>query len=399
MPSIIIQQAVTNVDILIEPIVNTYTVLISEMQMPGISAYQVAVNNGFVGTEAEWLASFKNHLLLTNIGVKTHAQIDIDLTRLADTSGINTGDQDLSGKVDKVTGYSLTKNDLTDILKTAYDNVVSWVSTNGTNLINHLSNITNPHSVTKAQVGLGSVDDTSDANKPVSTAQQTALNLKVDNSLLGAVNGVAQLDASGFVKNTQLPSYVDDVLEFTNLEGFPLTGESGKIYIALDTNKTYRWSGTVYAIISETITIGEVKADTEIASAISLKHAQGSDIQDLSPYELLTNKKTDIEANKTSNTFFASIKAIYDWTKTQTIENITLLPANWTLVSGLYEYNYANAAILADSIIEIIPYNSTIETVRQAEVLPMVISAAGTVKLYAKYLPAANILIALNIQK
>lgn len=59
MPSIIIQQAVTNVDILIEPIVNTYTVLISEMQMPGISAYQVAVNNGFVGTEAEWLISIK----------------------------------------------------------------------------------------------------------------------------------------------------------------------------------------------------------------------------------------------------------------------------------------------------------------------------------------------------
>lgn len=59
MPSIIIQQAVTNVDILIEPIVNTYTVLISEMQMPGISAYQVAVNNGFVGSEPEWLLTLE----------------------------------------------------------------------------------------------------------------------------------------------------------------------------------------------------------------------------------------------------------------------------------------------------------------------------------------------------
>ena len=89
---------------------------------------------------------------------------------------------DISGKVDKVTGYSLTKNDLTDILKSAYDSAVTWISTNGTNLINHLSNIANPHSVTKAQVGLGSVDNTSDANKPVSIAQQTALDLKVDAS-------------------------------------------------------------------------------------------------------------------------------------------------------------------------------------------------------------------------
>ncbi len=46
----------------------------------------------------------------------------------------------------------------------------------------HLASTANPHTVTKAQVGLGSVDDTSDANKPVSTAQQTALNLKRDNS-------------------------------------------------------------------------------------------------------------------------------------------------------------------------------------------------------------------------
>jgi len=85
--------------------------------------------------------------------------------------------------------------------------------------------------------------------------------------------------------------------------------------------------------------------------------------------------------------------------KTTTIENITLTAANWVLNSGFYEYDYANAAILVDSVIEIIPYNSTIETVRQAEIMPMVISGVGTVKLYAKNLPSNNILIALNIQK
>lgn len=84
---------------------------------------------------------------------------------------------------------------------------------------------------------------------------------------------------------------------------------------------------------------------------------------------------------------------------TTTIENITLLAINWALVAGLYEYDYANVLILANSIIEIVPYNSTIEIVKQAEILPMVTGAVGTVKLYAKYLPANDILISLNIQK
>jgi hypothetical protein len=145
-------------------------------------------------------------------------------------------------------------------LKTSYDSAVTWISTNGTNLIDHLSNIANPHNVTKTQVGLSNVDNTSDVLKPVSTATQTALNLKLDTSLKGSANGLAELDSNGFVVNTQLPSYVDDVLEFANLAGFPATGESGKIYIAIDTNKTYRWSGTTYAVISESLALGETSA-------------------------------------------------------------------------------------------------------------------------------------------
>jgi len=49
----------------------------------------------------------------------------------------------------------------TTALKTAYDNAVTWITTNGTNLLNHLSNTSNPHSVTKAQVGLSDVDNVS----------------------------------------------------------------------------------------------------------------------------------------------------------------------------------------------------------------------------------------------
>lgn len=58
-----------------------------------------------------------------------------------------------------------------------------------------------------------------------------------------------QLDATGKISSLQLPSYVDDVLEYTNLAAFPATGTSGIIYIAQNTNKTYRWSGSAYVEI------------------------------------------------------------------------------------------------------------------------------------------------------
>jgi hypothetical protein len=50
----------------------------------------------------------------------------------------------------------------------------------------------------------------------------------------------------GLIPASQLPSYVDDVLNFPNLASFPVVGEDGKIYVAEDTNKTYRWSGSSY---------------------------------------------------------------------------------------------------------------------------------------------------------
>ena len=73
----------------------------------------------------------------------------------------------------------------------------------------------------------------------------------------GASNGVATLGSDGRVPSSQLPAYVDDVLEYNNRDSFPTTGESGKIYIAKDTNKTYRWSGSVYVVISDTLALGE----------------------------------------------------------------------------------------------------------------------------------------------
>lgn len=66
----------------------------------------------------------------------------------------------------------------------------------------------------------------------------------------GAVNGVATLGSDGKVPADQLPSYVDDVIEVANFAALPGTGESSKIYVTVDNNKTFRWTGTVYIGIS-----------------------------------------------------------------------------------------------------------------------------------------------------
>lgn len=71
---------------------------------------------------------------------------------------------------------------------------------------------------------------------------------------------VAELDENGKIPASQLPSYVDDVLEFENKAAFPTTGESGKIYVAKDTNLTWRWSGTDYVEISQSIALGETSS-------------------------------------------------------------------------------------------------------------------------------------------
>ena len=102
---------------------------------------------------------------------------------------------------------------------------------------------------------------------------------QVTNGATLSAGDIPSLDASkitsGVIDAARLPAYVDDVLEFANLAGFPAVGETGKIYVALDTNKAYRWSGSAYIYITsgavdsvagKTGVVTLVKADVGLAN-------------------------------------------------------------------------------------------------------------------------------------
>ena len=166
--------------------------------------------------------------------------------------------------------------------------------------------------ITRANIGLGNVDNTSDMNKPVSTAQQQAIEDAIDGlsstyipaSQKGTSNGVAELDSTGKVPATQLPSYIDDVVEYANRSSFPVTGEDGKIYVAEDTNKTYRWSGTSYVEISQSLALGET---AETAYAGNKGKANADAIAALQAAQGNYQTKTDNSLPTTSKTVVGAI--------------------------------------------------------------------------------------------
>lgn len=167
--------------------------------------------------------------------------------------------------------------------------------------------------------------DVTDAIEAVQTELTNFKNTK------GQASGLASLDETGKVPSAQLPSYVDDVLEFANAAGFPESGESGKIYVAIDTNLTYRWGGTQYVEISPSIALGETSstafpgdrgkaledkvnshvADTENPHSVTKAQVGLGKVENLAPAEMpistATQSALDLKADKTEVT-----KAISD---------------------------------------------------------------------------------------
>jgi carbon monoxide dehydrogenase subunit G len=189
--------------------------------------------------------------------------------------------------------------------------------------------------------------------------------------IIGAANGVAELDGAGKVPSSQLPSYVDDVEEYANLAAFPVTGESGKIYIALDTNLTYRWGGTAYVEISPSLALGETsssayrgdrgkiaydhslltsgnphnvtKSDVGLSNVVNSDTTTTANITDSSNKRFVTDAQLTVIGNTSgTNTGDQDLSGLA--TKNLTLDRKT---ASYTLVSGdnnkLIEMNVGTA--------------------------------------------------------
>ncbi len=197
----------------------------------------------------------------------------------------------LANKVDKVSGKVLSTNDFTTTLKNKLDgiesgadvNKIEVVKVNGTALSpdsskavnvsvpSKLSQLTNDMGFVSSHQDISGKENISnkltsfsasptDINYPSEKLVKNELDKKLNASLKGVANGVAELDSTGKVPSSQLPSFVDDVLEYEKLASFPTTGETGKIYVAKDTNKTYRWSGSTYVEINGSVALGETSS-------------------------------------------------------------------------------------------------------------------------------------------
>ena len=125
----------------------------------------------------------------------------------------------------------------------------------------HIGNTANPHEVTKAQIGLANVENKSSSQIRSELTKENVTNAlgytPIDESRIGAANGVASLDASGRIPASQIPGGFDNIEEYDSKTDFPTTGEEGKIYVAKDTNLTYRWTGSQYVEISPSLALGE----------------------------------------------------------------------------------------------------------------------------------------------
>ena len=116
-------------------------------------------------------------------------------------------------------------------------------------------------------------DSSSDAflkNKPTIPSSASDVGA-IASTAKGAAGGVAELDSSGKVPSSQLPSYVDDVKEgyLNSTDGkfyeestytTEIPAEADKIYVDKATNKTYRWSGSAYVTVGTDLALGETSS-------------------------------------------------------------------------------------------------------------------------------------------
>lgn len=160
----------------------------------------------------------------------------------------------------------------------------------------------------------------------LATAVGTAVKARIPSSEKGQPNGVATLDGGGKIPSAQLPSYVDDVVEYTNLASFPATGNAGILYIDLATNKQYRWGGSTYQQITSGA-VDSVNGQTGIVT-ISTNIAEGTRTSTSVPITSSTGTGATLSVASTS---LAGVMSATDKTK---LDGIATNANNYSLPTG-----------------------------------------------------------------
>lgn len=208
-----------------------------------LSAYAIAVKHGFDGTEEEFLHALKGEQGETGNGICL-------LEKSAGTGAPGTTDT-----------YTITMTDGDTVSFTVY-NGNDGDSVTVDPALSSLS--TNPVQNNAVMAALADKSDKTivDASNYYGATERDEVLQEIGGHIV-AINGSLDNKADlvdGTVPASQLPSYVDDVIEAANYASLPTSGETGKIYVTLNTNKTYRWSGSTYAEISESLALGETSS-------------------------------------------------------------------------------------------------------------------------------------------
>lgn len=210
--------------------------------------------------------------VLTLANANGGASVVVNLSDFVNSAELNTAMATKADASHTHSGYVSTESDPVFMASQARNITAGHIAvlnnTSGTNTGDQTSVSGNAGTATKLATARtingvsfdGSADITISAVDPIA---------RIASSEKGAANGVATLGSDSKIPTTQLPSYVDDVLEFANLAAFPINGESGKIYVAIDTNKSYRWSGSVYVYI----TSGSVDSVSGKTGVVTLEKA------------------------------------------------------------------------------------------------------------------------------
>ena len=196
----------------------------------GVEALATASNNGLISKEDfSKLAGIAINATQNDTDANLKNRANHTGTQLANTISdfastvINTVLSDLSTATNAVINT-------TDSILSALGKLQKQISDNLVTLTNHIGNISNPHSVTKSQVGLSNVDNTSDVNKPVSTVMQTALDTKLASSSYTASDVLTKIKTIDGAS-----SGLDaDLLDGNHASAFALSSHAHSNYAPLD---------------------------------------------------------------------------------------------------------------------------------------------------------------------